>query len=162
VTEKSGVLKPSLVAAGTIIVVAGLGGAATRLGPWYANLRKPSWQPPDWAFGPAWTLIFTLIGVGAVLAWRGAESPAQQQQILVLFGINAVLNILWSVLFFTLQRPDWALWEIVPFWLSIVALIVVLGARDWRVGALLLPYAAWVAFAAYLNLTIVRLNAPFT
>jgi tryptophan-rich sensory protein len=162
VSDSGGILKPALVAAASVIVVAVLGGVATRLGPWYDALKKPSWQPPDWLFGPVWTTIFALIATAGVLAWNSAQTQAQQQQVLGLFALNAVLNVLWSVLFFTLRRPDWAVWEIVPFWLSIVALMVVLGPRDWRIAALLVPYAVWVAFAGYLNLTIVRLNAPFS
>lgn len=154
-------LKPALVAAVCVIVVAGLGGLATQLGPWYAELKKPSWQPPDWLFGPAWTLIFTLIATAGVLAWKGSPDAESRALLLGLFAVNAVFNIAWSVLFFTLRRPDWALIEVVPFWLSIIALMVWLGGRHPLVVWLLMPYAAWVAFAAYLNYTIVQLNKPF-
>ena len=148
-----------IIASVTIaVIVAGLGGWLTKLGPWYRNLSKPSWQPPDWLFGPAWTLIFALGTIAAVLAWDKATGPDQMSRVLVLFGVNLALNVAWSALFFRLQRPDWAFAEVVVLWLSIVALVVGLWPIDVTASLLLLPYLAWVSFAAYLNLTIVRLN----
>lgn len=153
--------KPVLVAALAAMAVAILGAAATDLGPWYYGLRKPSWQPPDWLFGPAWTLIYGLAALAGVLAWNAARDRARRERILVLFGVNALLNVLWSVLFFRLQRPDWALAEVVPFWLSILVLMVALWPISQPASWVLAPYLAWVAFAAALNLAVVRLNAPF-
>ena len=80
---------------------------------------------------------------------------------LVLFGFNAFTNVLWSLLFFRLRRPDWALAEVSFLWLSILLLIVYLGRFSPRSGWLLAPYLAWVSFAAVLNLAVVRLNGPF-
>ena len=80
---------------------------------------------------------------------------------LVLFAANAFVNVLWSLLFFRLQRPDWALLDVGVLWSSVLALAIVMGRRDRVAGALLLPYLAWVSFASFLNLTIVVLNAPF-
>ncbi len=143
------------------IVVAGAGGALTQLGAWYYALRKPSWQPPDWAFGPAWSVILVLAAIAAALAWRHAANGAQRAEVLGLFAVNGVFNIAWSLLFFRLQRPDWALLEVPLLWLSILAPMLALGAFSRSATWLLLPYLLWVSFAAYLNLTIVRLNAPF-
>ena len=81
--------------------------------------------------------------------------------ILILFGINIVFHMLWSPLFFNLRRPDWALYEIPFLWLSILALMIGLAPLSSQASWLLLPYLLWVTFAAFLNLTIVRLNAPF-
>ena len=78
-----------------------------------------------------------------------------------LFSANGVLNAAWSGLFFTLRRPDWALAEVVPLWLSIAAMIGGVAPLSALAGWLLAPYLAWVSFAAVLNRTIVRLNAPF-
>ena len=147
------------VVAATVVAVAG--GVATRLGPWYYNLRKPSWQPPDWLFGPAWTVIFGLIAASGVLAWWGAADWAQRWLTIGLFAVNGLLNVLWSVLFFTLRRPDWALIEVVPLWLSILAMIIAFATFAPPASLLLLPYLAWVGFAAFLNRAVVRLNAPF-
>lgn len=141
---------------------AGIGGALTELGPWYFALQHPSWKPPDAAFGGIWSLIFTLCAVSAWLAWRAAHSPSQRLTVALLFGVNAVLNILWSALYFKLQRPDWALWEVVFLWLSIWALVVGLWRLSRWASVLLLPYAVWVSIAAVLNWETVQLNGPFS
>ena len=154
-------LAPILIAAAAAMAVALLGAAATRIGPWYYALNKPSWQPPDWLFGPAWTVIYALAAFSGLLAWRAATSASQRRLILVLFAANALLNVLWSELFFGLRRPDWALIETVPFWLSVLALVVLLRPISAAASRVLWPYLAWVAFAAALNLAIVRLNGPF-
>jgi translocator protein len=148
------------VAAVATLLVAAAGGTLTQIGPWYFGLAKPSWQPPDWLFGPAWTTIFTLTAIAGVLAWRGAQGGGR---VLVVgaFALNAALNVGWSALFFYLRRPDWALVEVVPLWLSVALLMVVTRRYSAVAPWFLLPYLLWVGFAAYLNLTIVRLNAPF-
>ena len=144
-------------AAGFVLVA---GALLTTIGPWYWALRKPSWQPPDWAFGPAWTLIMTLVAAGGVLGWRATGLPAREW-LIALFTINGILHIAWSVLFFRMQRPDWALAEVIPFWLSIAALIGMLVQHSALAALALAPYIAWVSFAVILNWTIVRLNGPF-
>jgi len=152
---------PILAAAAAAAGVAGLGALATDIGPWYYGLEKPPWKPPDWLFGPAWTVIFALAAASAVTGWWSLRTHTGRRRMLVLFGINGVLNVLWSVLFFRLHRPDWALYEVGFFWLSIVALIIFLAPASRRASWLLVPYLAWVAFAGFLNLEIVRLNGPF-
>jgi tryptophan-rich sensory protein len=153
--------RPVAAAAIAALAVAVLGGLMTDLGPWYQSLRIPAWKPPDWLFGPAWTLIFSLAALAGILAWRDARQRADRDWLLALFALNGLLNVLWSLLFFRLRRPDWALYEVGLLWLSILLLIIVL-ARYCRPAAwLLLPYLAWVTFAALLNGEIVRLNSPF-
>ncbi len=155
-------LTPAVYIAGAAVIgVLGAGGALTTIGAWYAALRKPVWQPPGWLFGPAWTLIGGLTAWAGVLAWQATRTPAQREVTLGLFALNGGLNILWSALFFKLQRPDWALIEVIPLWLSIAALIAAFAARVPLAAWLLAPYLLWVAFAAVLNLVVVRLNAPF-
>ncbi len=149
---------PVLVAAAAALAVAALGASATDVGPWYQALAKPSWQPPDWLFGPVWTLIYGLCALAGVIAWRAAASRAQRQRILLALAANALFNVLWSELFFKLRRPDWALVEVVAFWTSIVVLIVVLWPISAQAARLIWPYLAWVTFAAVLNLAVVRLN----
>jgi tryptophan-rich sensory protein len=143
------------------VVVAGAGAFLTELTPWYRALRKPSWQPPDWLFGPAWTVILALASLSAYLAWQGAPNGRGHLLVAVLFVLNGAANLAWSPLFFRLRRPDWALWEVPLLWLSILAPIILLAPYSVTASLLLLPYLAWVSFAAFLNLTIVRLNAPF-
>lgn len=154
-------ITPILIAAAAALAVAALGGSATDLGPWYYSLNKPSWQPPDWAFPVTWTLIYALTALAGVIAWRAARSRGVRERILVFFAVNALLNVGWSEIFFKLRRPDWALIEVVPFWLSIVILIVTITPVSSTAGRLLLPYLVWVGFAALLNLAVVRLNPGF-
>ncbi len=153
----------TLVTIATIIVglVAVLGGVATEIGEWYEGLRFPSWRPPNWLFGPAWTLIFLLTATSGVLAWEQAPDDDARRWLLALFLINAMLNVAWSPLFFKLRRPDWALVELVFLWLSILSLILAVGAISTFAGVLLAPYLAWVSFAGFLNWTMVELNKPF-
>lgn len=143
------------------IVVALAGGLLTETGAWYHGLRKPAWKPPDWAFGPVWTVIIILAVIAAALAWQAAATTGERAIVLVALLVNSVLNIAWSGVFFKLRRPDWALIEVGLLWLSILALILVLGARSATAGWLLLPYLAWVSVAAFLNFRIVRMNEPF-
>jgi tryptophan-rich sensory protein len=147
-----------VVAGSAALLVLACGGLLTNIGPWYRNLRKPAWQPPDWAFGPAWTIIMTLVAVAGVLGWRAARGTQEHTLLIVLFLINGMLHVSWSLLFFRLQRPDWALAEVVLFWLSIVAIIVALWPVSHGAVLAMMPYIGWVSFAAFLNLTIVRLN----
>jgi tryptophan-rich sensory protein len=149
---------PVATAAVAAFSVAALGGLATELGPWYYSLRMPSWKPPDWLFGPAWTLIYALSAISAVSAWWNSRNRANRFRILLLFAANSLLGIAWSVLFFSLRRPDWALFEVIFLWLSFVALIVGLWPISPMASWLLTPYLLWVSFAAVLNLAVVRLN----
>lgn len=135
-----------------------IGGLMTPRAEWYASLNKPSWQPPGWAFGPAWTLILGLAAWSGVIAWRAAETAADKRSVLMLFAVNGLCHLAWSPLFFKAQRPDWALIEVVFLWASLVALAVGLWPISVMAALLILPYLAWVSFAAFLNLTIVRLN----
>jgi len=151
-----------IVATLVTLTVLGVGGAATTIGPWYqVELRKPVWTPPNWAFGPAWTLILALAGWAGVLAWSHAANGAGHVRIAELFAVTIVLQVAWSPLFFNLKRPDWALIEVAFLWLSVLALAVDLAPYSTLAVVLLAPYLAWVAFAAVLNLAIVRMNPPF-
>ena len=152
---------PIFVSAMTAILVLGVGGWMTTIGPWYENLHKPSWNPPNWVFGPAWTVILGLAAWSGVLAWINASTSTEQLRVILLFGINIFLHMLWSPLFFNLRRPDWALIEIPFLWLSIVGLMFGLAPLSATSVWLLLPYILWVTFAAFLNLTIVQMNRPF-
>ena len=152
---------PIIVAAAVAILLGVVGGLMTPIGPWYRDLRKPSWQPPDWLFGPAWTVILGLAAWSAVIAWNAAPDATARTTVVILFATNAVFHLLWSPLFFRLRRPDWALVEVVFLWASLVALVVGLWPIAPTASLLILPYLLWVSFASWLNYTIVRLNEPF-
>lgn len=151
-----------LVAAFAALALIVLGGLATEIGDWYRQLRQPPWKPPDWLFGPVWTTIFVLSAAAGVLAWQALEGDTRgRRRLIVAYALNGALNVLWSLLFFRWRRPDWALAEVGLLWGSIAVLVWL----SWRAApssaVLLLPYLAWVGFAALLNAEIVRLNAPF-
>jgi translocator protein len=158
---QGGSFKQAVIAAAAAVTVAGLGGLMTDIGPWYQSLAQPAWKPPDWLFGPAWTVIFALAACSGVIAWREAPHQTSRKWMLALFALNGSLNVLWSLLFFRLRRPDWALMEVGLLWLSVLLLMWVLGQYSRRASYLLIPYLLWVAFAGTLNWTTARLNAPF-
>jgi tryptophan-rich sensory protein len=149
------------VAAAAAVFVGLLGGLSTDVGPWYRALNEPSWKPPDIWFGPAWTLIYACAAIAGVFGWRRASDKGTREWILVLFALNGFLNVLWSLLFFRLRRPDWALAEVGFLWLSILLLIVFLGRFSRPSAWWLAPYIVWVSFAATLNYAVVSLNGPF-
>lgn len=153
----------AFIAAAWAIVLGGAGGALTEIGAWYKALNKPRWQPPDWLFGPAWTVILGLAGWSYYVGLTQAPTPDARLAVHALFAANFVLHFAWSPLFFKAKRPDWALRENVLLWLSVTALMVVLPRviNDSFAGWLNVPYFIWVTFAFVLNWTIVKLNAPF-
>jgi len=154
-------LFPMLIAAVAAALVALVGATMTTIDPWYETLVKPRWAPPDGAYGVVWTLIFMVTALAAVTAWRAMPESREADTLIGLFAINGFLNILWSILFFRLHRPDWAVVEVMLLWLSVGALILYSWRRSMLGAALLTPYLLWVTFAGYLNLQIVRLNWPF-
>jgi benzodiazapine receptor len=153
--------KPVVIAALAAAFVAVLGGLMTDLGPWYAQLKQPAWKPPDVAFGPIWTAIFGLTAAAGVIGWRRTPAKMQRESMLALFAINGFLNVYWSLLYFRLHRPDWALYEVPFLWLSVLALILFLRRFSTVAAWLIVPYLAWVAIAAVLNYSTVKLNGPF-
>ncbi|CAN5573085.1 tryptophan-rich sensory protein [soil metagenome] len=138
---------------------AGLGSLVTtpRINGWYAELDKPFFNPPSWIFGPVWTVLFLAMAVTGWLVWR-QRGFSGARVALTLFGIQLVLNVLWSTLFFGLKSPGAALIEIVVLWTAILATLLTFRRTSRTAAGLLVPYLAWVAFATLLNLEIWRLN----
>lgn len=133
-------------------------GAQFPPGEWYAGLRKPAWNPPNWIFAPVWTALYTLMAVAAWRVWRRGDG-LRGRAALSLFLLQLLCNAVWSWFFFGLHRPALALVDIVLLWLSLLATLVAFGRID-RVAALLLaPYLAWVSFAMALNWALWRLNS---
>jgi len=122
---------------------------------WYAGLVKPSFNPPNWVFGPAWLVFYTLMGIALYLVWQ--KMPASKLAVII-FLIHLAVNALWSIVFFCLKNPNWAFLGIIILWLMILALIILFYQIDKRASYLLFPYFAWVSFAAVLNFYIWRLN----
>lgn len=124
---------------------------------WYVSLRKPAWSPPDWLFGPVWTLLYISMAVAAWLVWRGHGFRGARLA-LALFVAQLVLNALWSVVFFGWKRPGLAFVEIMLLWAAILATTVAFWQLSRPAGWLMIPYLWWVTFAAFLNHSIWRNN----
>ena len=137
---------------------AGIGSLLTTpsLRPWYEGLSKPRWNPPNWLFGPVWTILYLAMAIAAWLVWRKAGLTAAPMQ---LFLTQLVLNVAWSALFFRLRSPGLAFAEIVVLWFAILATTIEFWRAVPAAGWLLLPYLIWVGYATALNFSIWRLNA---
>ncbi len=143
----------------TCFAAAAVGSVATSssVGGWYRTLVKPPWTPPDWVFGPVWTLLYAAMGVAAWLVWR--STTAVRGRALALFGVQLALNAAWSWWFFGLRRIDWALVEILALWVAIALTIAAFARARPAAAWLMVPYLAWVSFAAVLNAALLRLNS---
>jgi tryptophan-rich sensory protein len=148
------------ICVGTVLLASAVGSLATvrAIPTWYKGLAKPSFNPPEWLFGPAWTLLYLLMAVAAFLVWRRGFGAPGVKLALAVFLVQLVLNALWSVFFFGLRSPLAGLVDIIGLWLSIVATIILFFRVSVPAGVMLLPYIAWVSFAALLNAAILRLN----
>lgn len=142
------------------LLVGGLSGFATARGvqEWYPSLTKPLFNPPSWVFGPVWTLLYIMMGVAAYLVWQKGWENEIVRVALALYLVQLILNGLWSILFFGMQSPGLAFAEIILLWLAIAATIVWFWRVSPAAGILLLPYEAWVSFAALLNGSLWILN----
>lgn len=125
---------------------------------WYAEIQKPSFNPPNWVFAPVWIALFFLMGVSAYLILKRGIWKKNVFLALAIFGAQLGLNVFWSYLFFGLHSPLYALIEILILWLFILLTIVKFYKISRVAAFLLLPYILWVSFAAVLNFAIYRLN----
>jgi len=125
---------------------------------WYAGLVKPALNPPSWVFGPVWTTLYFLMGIAAFLVWRMGWERKEVKMALGVFGIQLFLNAIWSIIFFGLHNPGWALADIALLWLTIVWTIALFYKISKPAAYLLAPYLLWVSFASYLNYAILVLN----
>ena len=121
---------------------------------WYSTLIKPAFNPPNWVFGPVWTLLYIMMGLSFYLIW----SKGFHKKATAVFLIQLALNSLWSILFFGLQNPFLAFVEIFFLWIAIVATIYFFYKIDKRAAYLMIPYILWVSFAAFLNYSVWILN----
>lgn len=155
--------KDWLVLAGYILLCEGAGivgsvFTAPSIPLWYAALVRPALNPPAWVFGPVWTTLFVLMGVAAFLVWRQGWYRRGVRSALGIFLLQLVLNTLWSFIFFGLHAPGAAFAEIIVLWLAIAATIGLFSRVSQPAAWLLVPYIAWVSFAAYLNYMLWTLN----
>ena len=139
------------------LVTLSLGGWLTSLGfgPWYDELLKPPFQPPGWLFSPAWTTLFILL---AIATWRVARKGAVAGFALWVYAFQLLFNVLWSLFFFTLHRPGWALVDIAILDVLVVAMVVLYGRIDRLAGWFIVPYVLWLALATSINAWIVFNN----
>jgi translocator protein len=134
---------------------------------WYQTIEKPSFSPPNWLFGPVWTALYVLMGISSFLVWRATTNTTtftkdrrrEQVAVLITFGSQLTLNVLWSFIFFGLRSPQLAFAEIVILLISIMVTIVIFSKISRLAAVLMIPYAVWVAFASLLNLQIWLLNS---
>jgi translocator protein len=125
---------------------------------WYVTLNKPSFNPPNWIFGPVWTVLYLLMGVGLFLVWRSTNNIAYKKTAILIFAVQLVANFCWSFLFFSWQKPGVAFFEIALLWLLIVWMIAAFKKVNPTAAHLQIPYLCWVSFAALLNFAIWQLN----
>lgn len=138
--------------------MAALSGAFFRPGDWYRTLDKPAWRPPDWLFAPAWAVLYTMIAVSGWLIWLEAGGTSAGRFALIVYGLHLLVNASWSAVFFGLRRPGLAFFDILLLWGSIGLTAIVFYDIRPLAAWLLLPYLAWVSFAALLNFSIWRRN----
>lgn len=124
---------------------------------WYQTIQKPSWNPPNWVFGPVWTTLYVLMGIAMYWIWTQPRTE-QRQRALYLNATQLVLNFFWSLIFFNLHAIGWALVEIALLWTLIITTMFAYDKVYKPAAWLLLPYIAWVTFATLLNGTIWWLN----
>ena len=130
----------------------------SEIGGWYKTLEKPSFNPPNWIFGPVWSLLFFMMALAAWLVWR-RFGFARAKAALTVFVVQLIANMMWSILFFGLHSPSLAFYEICLLWVLIAATIVLFWKKSRSASGLLIPYLAWVTFASVLNFWIWQLNA---
>lgn len=137
-----------------------LGSLFTNTGPetWHSYLTKPSFNPPDWLFGPVWTSLFILMGLSLFLVWRQGLDKIEVRKALQWFFLQLAFNIAWSFFFFYLENPHLAFLGIIALLILIITTMAHFYKIDKRSFWLLVPYLAWVSFATVLNYAIWKLN----
>ena len=153
--------KKLLISLAICFAAEGLGGlfTAQSVGAWYLTLQKPAFTPPGWLFGPVWTLLYFMMGIALYLIWKRAEAGAEGRGALMLFALQLLLNVAWSAVFFGRQSPLGGLLIIVALWLTLALTIWRFRQISPLAAGLLVPYLAWISFAAVLNFAIWRLNS---
>lgn len=144
---------------GICLGIGGLGGAVTAssVTEWYPTLNKPSFNPPNWVFGPVWTTLYAMMGIAAWRVWRSADRDSARGPLAV-FALQLAVNLGWSIAFFGLRDPGLAVAVILVLDLLVLATALMFRRIDGLAALLLVPYLAWIAFATVLNVAVWRLN----
>jgi len=145
---------------GVCLAAGGLGTIFTisSIPTWYAHLIKPSFSPPNWLFGPVWTILYILMGISLALIWVKGVKTERAREALMLFGVQLFLNAIWSPIFFGAKDLTLALIVIILMWFFILKTILAFGKVNKTASYLLYPYIAWVSFASILNFSVWLLN----
>ncbi|ADG80724.1 TspO and MBR like protein OS=Tsukamurella paurometabola (strain ATCC 8368 / DSM / CCUG 35730/ CIP 100753 / JCM 10117 / KCTC 9821 / NBRC 16120 / NCIMB 702349/ NCTC 13040) OX=521096 GN=Tpau_4155 PE=3 SV=1 [Tsukamurella paurometabola] len=142
----------------SVAIVAGVGGAASAdAASAYGRLQQPSWAPPSWVFGPVWGVLYVLMAIAAWRVWRADPRPGNRA--ITVYGVQLLLNLAWSPLFFAMEQRGWALVDIVLLDVLVIATLLAFRSRDRLAAGLLVPYLAWILFATALNYSVWSLNA---
>jgi translocator protein len=152
---------PKLIAAIAICQLAGLIGSfftASSVSTWYAALQKPAFNPPSWLFAPVWITLYTLMGISAYIVWQKGLKKKNVKVALVIFGVQLLLNALWTIIFFGLKNPLLAFIEIIILLAAVAVTMMKFYPLSRTAAYLLVPYLLWTAFAAALNLAIIMVN----
>ncbi|GAA4328152.1 TspO/MBR family protein [Flaviaesturariibacter amylovorans] len=145
------VVPQAVAAAGAYFTVTGTGS-------WYQEIRRPSWNPPNWVFGPVWTLLYVLMGISLFLVWKNARNTSLKRTGILLWSVQLFFNFCWSLLFFRAHMIGTALVDLALLWLFLLLTIYVFSRMQKTAAWLLLPYIAWVTFAGFLNYAIYLMN----
>jgi tryptophan-rich sensory protein len=158
--ERKGGLIAAAISIAIALAAGGVGGFATAssVTTWYATLNKPAFNPPNAVFGPVWTALYVLMALAAWRVWRAGPAAGRRRAALWLYAIQLALNLAWSLIFFGLRQPGPAFAEVILLWAAIAATTVLFWRIDRPAGLMMLPYIAWVSFAALLNFAVWRLN----
>lgn len=149
-----------LISIAVPLAVGAIAGIATsnNVNTWYPELNKPSFNPPNWLFGPVWTVLYIMMGISLYLVWNKPAGEPRRRAITVFF-IQLALNFLWSFVFFEWHQIGWALADISLLWLTLLWCIILFAKIHRTAAWLLVPYILWVSFATALNASIFMLNS---
>jgi tryptophan-rich sensory protein len=144
------------IAVPQVVALSGAFFTITGTGSWYQNIAKPSWNPPNWVFGPVWTLLYLLMGIALFIIWKSENRD--KRTAIIFWVIQLALNFLWTILFFNQHQILGAFIEMILLWIMILMTIIYFARISKLAAWLMVPYIAWVSFAALLNYAIWQLN----
>jgi translocator protein len=156
---KTSNILPIIVCIALPLIVGSISGIATsgNITTWYATLEKPLFNPPNYLFGPVWTVLYLVMGISLFFIWQSPAGDARNYALMI-FGIQLLLNFSWSFIFFHFKQVGWAFFEIILVWISILAMIIIFHRINKTAAFLQIPYLLWVSFASVLNGSIWLLN----